>query len=673
MDKKALRSIKRPCASSDLLQIANQINVDYFIEAGKEEENLQIVYYKVSELKKGNPNAYFRTFFSNDDYINQNLETENTKWFTSSLENMWELGLYEYDHIQNIIKANFILDDHSYEILCDYFSVYIDEDDKKIPWKGIERFQSMVKKKRLVKKHKKELDEIDMQMSRIKEVPEDFEEWIFEKAMADRRYLVYRTVSKKKADCYCTRCGCRSYIDRSAVSIRHNEKVVCPSCGNENTAKSYGKMSRKLDDSKYISLVQATEEGFVWRVFCAHLSFSKSTMSTEQELFEMYRTFYTMDGKEFKSRDYEWAEYKQSGKVRWCNEIKNFHACHTVLYPNNLPKEWEHTEMRYSSLEILSRNNPTVSTAYERGIPFYLKYPRLEHIIKMGLYNLAFRIIPYHFGNIDLYYEADTIYQVLGLTKYNTRLLQDMNGSYEHIKILRRAQEKGIVMNQDILQRYTDVFGFITGPIDMKPMKISIHKFIKYFERESVPYGCHKHNIFTDWADYIGWIRDLGHDLNNCFHYLPNNFKNVHDRVMREHMIWKDKKEKEKQRLQEAKVKKLMKVAKKSLDKLFTDGTYSSGDFMILIPKNAEEIKKEGSALHHCVATYVDKVAKGETIILFVRKKEEPDVPFYTMEWKEGRIKQCRGSRNAGMTNDVKQFVDVFEYRMQHMEEVKTA
>lgn len=83
----------------------------------------------------------------------------------------------------------------------------------------------------------------------------------------------------------------------------------------------------------------------------------------------------------------------------------------------------------------------------------------------------------------------------------------------------------------------------------------------------------------------------------------------------------------------------------------------------------AQEIKNEGAALHHCVGTYVDRVAKGQTHIFFVRRVEEPDTPYFTMEYNKGRVIQCRGSHNCEMPSSVKTFVAAFEKLMKEREE----
>ena len=81
------------------------------------------------------------------------------------------------------------------------------------------------------------------------------------------------------------------------------------------------------------------------------------------------------------------------------------------------------------------------------------------------------------------------------------------------------------------------------------------------------------------------------------------------------------------------------------------------------VTKLQEELKKEGEALHHCVGTYMERVRKGETMIFFIRRKEEPEKPYYTLEW-HGKVVQCRGSHNCDMTPEVKAFVQIFQEKM---------
>ena len=68
----------------------------------------------------------------------------------------------------------------------------------------------------------------------------------------------------------------------------------------------------------------------------------------------------------------------------------------------------------------------------------------------------------------------------------------------------------------------------------------------------------------------------------------------------------------------------------------------------------------EGQALHHCVGGYVNRMADGVTTILLIRRVEEPEKPFFTLEYLNGRVQQCKSLRNADYKNDhqVSGFVD---------------
>lgn len=154
------------------------------------------------------------------------------------------------------------------------------------------------------------------------------------------------------------------------------------------------------------------------------------------------------------------------------------------------------------------------------------------------------------------------------------------------------------------------------------------------------------------------------------FIYMPKNFKAVHDRTYKEYQAQQDKIAAEEKRRREAAVKRAMEKTKKALQEILLqnqgkDAFSIRGKGLLLkVPKNADEIREEGAILHHCVGTYVERVARGETNIFFVRKADAPDVPYYTFEWRENDIVQCRGSRNCDMTPEVKAFVEVFKEKM---------
>lgn len=88
-------------------------------------------------------------------------------------------------------------------------------------------------------------------------------------------------------------------------------------------------------------------------------------------------------------------------------------------------------------------------------------------------------------------------------------------------------------------------------------------------------------------------------------------------------------------------------------------------DFCVKVPTKPEDLAIEGITLNHCVKSYIDRVAKGETNILFVRKKENVDKPFFTVEVDNNHmIRQVHGLGNCNactvptLTEFIKEWAD---------------
>ena len=70
--------------------------------------------------------------------------------------------------------------------------------------------------------------------------------------------------------------------------------------------------------------------------------------------------------------------------------------------------------------------------------------------------------------------------------------------------------------------------------------------------------------------------------------------------------------------------------------------TFSYGNYAIVLPKDIQDLVTEGNEMHHCVGGYRDKVANGESLIVFIRHKDTPDKCYITAEINPitGRILQ---------------------------------
>jgi hypothetical protein len=88
---------------------------------------------------------------------------------------------------------------------------------------------------------------------------------------------------------------------------------------------------------------------------------------------------------------------------------------------------------------------------------------------------------------------------------------------------------------------------------------------------------------------------------------------------------------------------------------------FAHEEFTLMPPKTASEIVKEGHALHHCVHTYVERVAEGRCVILFVRRSDNIKAPYYTVEIQDNRIIQVHGLHHRKPTPEVTQFLSMWK------------
>lgn len=715
MEKRKLSAIPRETANNEMLKMAEQLNeMRHIVTAQLIEDNkiLLLYFYEIASLRKGNTGAAFRTFLSADNYITQDLNMSKVKWLTASFCMMNDFSVFEstWNNEKNSFERRdliFIRSNEEQELIKIFFKEYAMQDDTSAPWNAVNRFQEKVKATRLAAKHKKETDLIDAVMEPVKQEPEEFRSWAFNSAMSFSRYLIYQEIEKGIAQCECTHCSKIGLVNRKELHLRNNEKGICPFCGSKVTIKAKGKLPYRITDERWVTYVDSTNEGFIWRYFHVYREIHKYPEQTiehnriSQGMKEYVRQFYSFPNGNPVCDSYEYAEFKQSKIIRWCHNEGKFVYGKCILYPGNLPQAWEHTPMKYSALEILSENIPTTSLWYERGIQCFRQFPKLEWLCKMGLNQLARGILN------DMYQETKeiningrTIYEILGLNKINTKILQAIDGNYDELRLLQVAQEIGLQLKPDQLKEYYETFECNTDLLKQANRKVSLHKMVKYIGKESERYpigensGCGKYaymryrekedprverkrNMARDWLEYLGWCKALNYDLDNMFIYMPTNFKKVHDRTAKEYQILQDQKAATERKKQEILAKKQMEQMRKAIEKIFKKNegmdvfSIRGQGLILVVPKSGDEIKAEGEALHHCVGTYVERVAKGKTTIFFIRKAETPSIPYFTLEYRDNKVIQCRGLHNCDMPPEVKAFVEVFEKKMQNSLQVQ--
>ena len=111
-----------------------------------------------------------------------------------------------------------------------------------------------------------------------------------------------------------------------------------------------------------------------------------------------------------------------------------------------------------------------------------------------------------------------------------------------------------------------------------------------------------------------------------------------------------------------ADAKELYDKAKKKLEEKYS---YQADGYAIIIPPNVEDFTREGLEMHNCVGGYKERVANGSTQVVYIRKLDDMDKSFGTMEISiKETIIQARGKYNKDLPEDAEAFVKKFEHEV---------
>jgi hypothetical protein len=143
--------------------------------------------------------------------------------------------------------------------------------------------------------------------------------------------------------------------------------------------------------------------------------------------------------------------------------------------------------------------------------------------------------------------------------------------------------------------------------------------------------------------DYMNFITQLGIKINKSILY-PKDLIKEHDKMFQNTEVLEN----------EEYIPDII-----YFEKMIRPYNYENESLIIRCARTVEELVNESSVLEHCVRNYIPKVAQHKTSIFFVRKKEDEETPYVTVELDPINkvLLQCRAKRNAVPKNDVMKFI----------------
>lgn len=453
----------------------------------------------------------------------------------------------------------------------------------------------------------------------------------------------------------CTSCGKEFTVPGAA----HNSKITCPHCKRELTVKSAGKTGRTYDRDtvQVVKRISGTE--VVARIMKVYYNYDRDHLMPKASIYENARIFVRCtDGKVIAEPYYfSWGKgtltHWVPGERPMFKYCENFEAdtCGHV-YRKGLQEALTGTPWEYCPVEAFYNHFHEPMQMW----PFltaHIEHPRFEHLIKVGFFDLASDLAYREPNTHDLDEDQNRTHRILRVAAEDVSFLRDLQVGLSTLRAFQKHSQENLKDRQELF--LWTAKNNVVRDVGEILEHVTVHKLLRYMDKQYAALRAdggkgRYHNMqyaVSEYRDYLEMCVKLGYDMGSSFVLYPKDLRQAHDKAQGRVKAKAD-----------AQMHRDFKAAMKSISGHLD---FETGGMKLLLPSTPEELAAEGNALHHCVGSYADRVARKECVILFLRQTEDIGKPFYTVEVRGGEVAQVRGMHNCNPTPEVEEFMDRWE------------
>ena len=563
----------------------------------------------------------YRIFVKNDDYgtLDVNRKVWTRKEILDIVGRCWtkKNGKYGYYAMKGVL-----ITETGRNIMKNYTGITDEQECERL----LAEYQRKIREEKLEERDRKVTEGWDRQIGNLPTLPDDWDKFIQEE-VAKNHYVFFQKTDKGITGT-CTYCGKKSENRK----MRHKERGKCPYCGKKvihvNTARK-----DELGEYRNAWIVQTQGERTIIRTFKVGIRYRRTDSGDmKKETNQHPNTMIILEGK--KNTEWVWGRYKQRGDKRWCSSMYS-RICaweDGCMYRRNAGEWKQNTQAKYLPLESIpyeiEMNPKAIFKNSQKNIDV------AEKIMKIGLWELGKEALKGKFG------ASKKIKDILGTENDDLEILKQAETDMNQYRFFMTLKKEGKRPDTQELEQY----GNMNMPLSM------IEKMIPYTTFHQI-YKRYKYNsreiIERYYEDYFNMCKDLGFDMKSTFVLFPKNIKKAHDDLT---LYYNEKKDEAEGRRRNRIYAKVADMAEE-LNEMYG---VEDEEYLVRAPRDAAEIIKEGHAMHHCVGgkQYTENMTKGSSYILFIRKKSDPEKPWYTMEISSDHtVLQVRGFANMDKDN----------------------
>ncbi len=639
MNKKLIESTKPPEAAGMGKQMTVQVIEDVLVLNLYQDKQLQ---YRYAINKEGTQYASLR----------------DHKWGRKALQTIASGSAYyctisdvEEYKIQNVSQKKLLLD------FCSSKTVFQ-------AYRLIEHYEYQVRSEKRERETERKGERINKIIDSLQYVPEGIESWAVMEVFTER----YMFFNREKNVYQCTACGKTHHFKRK---IRHNEIVRCTRTDTDVMVKKR-KGTLYQSRSEQVAIINkipgkdmmATQ---LWEIRCTWKECRQTVECALEPNIVMIKEpdkvtkTYFLQSNHFGFGAYYWDT----------NAYPKQQFIYKHLYAPNIVQEVRGTPFEPVGYILQELHKKQWDLNYSIVIDRYKSIGKLEYLIKAGLKSITKDVISmmnYYdrpFGEYVMHthkyvMSANTIDRFLDISMQRVARLKKYSGGPIFLEWLQWEEKNGKKVKDGVIAFFQDN-GIKTDDYDFIADRMSPEQFANYLKKQSSMTNGEKSplGILNDWEDYLEMSEELEYDVNDEIVYKPRDLELRHNQRVMQLIEKKDE-------IEVKKIKEKFPDAEPFLKQCKSKYEYSSGIYRVIVPDTIMEIRKDGNYLKHCVASserYYDRINRHESFIAFVRKTEEPDTPFYTLEIEPGgNIRQQRTfyNRQTGL-EEIKGFLKEYQ------------
>lgn len=356
-------------------------------------------------------------------------------------------------------------------------------------------------------------------------------------------------------------------------------------------------------------------------------------------IFERQRYVFAKDGavRYGKNDNAPWKIYKEFREPVFCQSgyAYTFDNSYCILNADAIKKSC----MKYAPVSLHT------SRLFMSWLQLFVRHPNAEYLVKAGYGYLIEEHDNIFYGgkakleaDICINWKSNNLLKMLDLNRSEFKALQGREKKYRAYRLWRYYHPKYKI---DELLMIAEAFGVESGTAESltQDTGITLKRLSRYLAENNV-----RRN---DYRDYIEQCKKLKYNIHDTAVAMPHDFQTMHTRCSN-----------------------IIKYGNSDgLTAIFNQNMeqrkqleYDNDILLIRQPDNFNEIVDEGSKLQHCVGGYAERHSLGKLHIMFIRRKDDPEKPYYTMEVsKEGKIVQVRGEHNRAPVEEVEKLIQDYK------------